>query len=78
MRHHGEGSVFRRGRVWYVQYSHNGRVIQRSSKSTDKTTAVRFLRRVLGEQQQGRHAPDAGKVTLGDLRRLVEDDHLPA
>jgi hypothetical protein len=41
MRHHGEGSVFRRGRVWYVQYSHNGRVIQRSSKSTDKTMAVR-------------------------------------
>ena len=76
MRHHGEGSVFRRGRVWYVQYSHNGRVIQRSSKSIDKTTAVRFLRRVLSEQQAGRHAPDAGKVTLAELRRLVEEDHL--
>jgi hypothetical protein len=37
---------------------------------------VHFLRRILSEQQQGRHAPDAGKVTLADLRRLVEDDHL--
>ena len=51
-------------------------VIQRSSKSTDKTTAVRFLRRILSEQQQGRHAPGASKVTFADLRRLVEDDHL--
>src|SRR5215210_4017654 len=76
MRHHGEGSIFQRGRYWYVQYSHRGRVFQESSRSTEKTVATKLLRRRLSEVAAGRHAPNAEKVTLADLRALIEADHL--
>jgi hypothetical protein len=75
MRHHGEGSIFHRGRYWYIQYSHRGRVFQESSRSTEKKVATRLLRRRLSELVSGRHAPDAEKVTLADLRALIEADH---
>ena len=75
MRHHGEGSIFQRGRYWYIQYSDRGRVFQESSRSTEKTVATKLLRRRLSELVTGKHAPDAGKVTLADLRALIEADH---
>ncbi len=75
MRHHGEGSVFLRGRRWYIQYSHRGQVFQESSRSTEKAVATKLLRRRLSEVAGGRHAPNAEKVTLADLRALIEADH---
>ena len=75
IRHHGEGSIFQRGRYWHIQYSDRGRVFQESSSSTEKTVATKLLRRRLSELVTGKHAPDAGKVTLADLRALIEADH---
>jgi hypothetical protein len=57
-----------------VQYGQRGRDYRESSKSADRKVAVRLLRRRLAEIHAGKHAPAAEKVTLADLRRLVEAD----
>jgi hypothetical protein len=74
-RERGEGRVFLRGRTFWVQYGHRGQDYRESSKSDDRKVAVRLLRRRLSEIHSGHHAPAAEKVTLADLRRLVEADH---
>lgn len=74
-RSYGEGSIILRGRIWHVQYSHHGQVFKESSRSTDRKVATKLLRRRLSEVAAGKHAPAAEKVTLADLRTLIEDDH---
>jgi hypothetical protein len=71
-RERGEGRVYLRGRVYWVQYGQRGRDYRESSKSADRKVAVRLLRRRLAEIHAGKHAPAAEKVTLADLRRLVK------
>jgi integrase len=72
-RRRGEGCVFRRGSIWWVNYSVNGNRVQESSKSTREADAVRLLRRRLGELGTGTFVgPDAEKVTFEDMTaRLV-------
>jgi site-specific recombinase XerD len=74
-RAYGEGSVLQRGEWWHIQYSYRGKVYKESARSRDKKVATKLLRRRLSEVAAGRHAPDAEKVTLADLRRLIEADH---
>ena len=74
-RDRGEGSVFRRGRIWWVKYHVRGRPHRESSGSPDRKEAVRLLRRRLGEVVAGRHAPEAERVRFEDLATLVEDDY---
>jgi hypothetical protein len=74
-REYGEGSLVLRGGRWHITYSHRGRLYRESSKSTDRKVALRLLKRRLAEIHSGRHAPAAEKVTLGDLRRLVETEY---
>jgi hypothetical protein len=74
-REYGEGSLILRGGRWHIAYSHRGRLYRESSKSTDRKVALRLLKRRLAEIHSGRHAPAAEKVTLGDLRRLVETEY---
>jgi site-specific recombinase XerD len=75
-RERGEGRVYVRGRIWWVQYSHRGQVYRVSAKSEDRKVAVRLLRKKLSELYTGRApAPSADKVTLVNLRKLIEDDH---
>ena len=74
-RDRGEGSVFQRGRIWWIKYHVRGRPHRESSASADRREAVRLLRRRLGEVSAGRHAPEADRVSFDDLVLLVEDDY---
>lgn len=74
-RDRGEGSVFRRGRIWWIKYHVRGRPHRESSASADRKEAVRLLRRRLGEVSAGRHAPEAERVRFEDLATLVQDDY---
>jgi hypothetical protein len=75
-RERGEGRVYLRGRVYWIQYGHRGRDYRESSKSTDRKVALKLLRKRLAEIHSGKHAPAAERVNLADLRQLVEADHL--
>jgi hypothetical protein len=65
---HGDGRIFRRGRVWWIAYSRNGREYRESSGSADQDVAQRLL----GERHS---APDSDLLTIRDL---VKRPHLLA
>jgi integrase len=72
----GLGGLQLRGRVWWIRYSHRGRVFRESSRSTDRRDAVRLLRKRLGEIGRGKLiGPYAERVTFEDLKRLVIGDY---
>jgi hypothetical protein len=62
-------------RHWWVQYGHRGQDHRESAKSAERKVALRLLKKRLAEIHSGRYAPAAERVTLADLRRLVEADH---
>ena len=76
MRKHvrGQGTVFQRGRLWYVCYSINGRTFRESANTEVREEADAYLRLKLGKAASGETvAPDRAKIK--DLLRLVENDY---
>lgn len=71
----GNGRVYRRGDVWWIDYSHRGKRYRESSESTKKKDADALLRKRLGEMGSGKFAPDAERVTFSDLAELIETDY---
>ncbi len=72
---YGNGAVYKRGDVWWIQYSHRGERVRESSGARTRTAAVQLLRQRLADSGQGR-APIAGqRVTFEDLVALLERDY---
>jgi hypothetical protein len=61
----GDGRIFRRGRIWWVAYSRNGREHRESSRSTDEDVAARLLRKRLS-------MPTADSLTIRELAKRPE------
>lgn len=80
-REYGTGSKFpgKRDGIWVIRfYGDDGRRHTESTGERGKageTAARRLLRKRLGEVDSGKHAPDAKKLRLSDLRQLVLDDY---
>ena len=72
----GEGSVYLRGKVWWVKVYVNGVARPESSGSTKRADAVRLLNKRKAEVATGRYAPDADEVTFDDLARIIEEDYV--
>jgi integrase len=72
----GDGSVYRQGRFWWIQYQHpDGRRIKESSKSERKPVAVRMLRDRLS--RGALNLPVIARVeqlTFHDAAQAVIDD----
>jgi integrase len=67
------GYAFRRGRVWWIQYSVGGRRYRESAKTTRKENAEALLRKRQQEVWEGRFFAGSQRqkpLTLGDLRDL--------
>ena len=73
-RSRGNGTVYRRGNVWWLQYFVGGRHLNESSGSTEEGEARRQLKVNVGETAAGR-AILPGRATVGDLCALVIDDY---
>jgi len=72
----GFGRVYQRGRVWWLQYSYRGRVHRESSGCSNRTDAMKLLRRRLEEMGRGRLiGPDAERITFDDLAQILLDDY---
>ena len=70
-RKRGEGSVFCRGRIWWIKYPVNGEFVSESSKSAKESDARKLLQKRMGEIVDGRYSgPEAEKITV---RELAED-----
>jgi hypothetical protein len=47
------GSIYRRGRLWWVKYYRNGKSFRESSRSSKRSDAKRLLRKREGEVSTG-------------------------
>jgi integrase len=64
----GSGTVYQRGRIWWVQVYIDGKPIIQSSKSDKKADAVKLRNRLLAKKERGEisgGAPD--RVLIGEL-----------
>src|SRR5215813_7933108 len=65
-----------RGRIWWIQYSHRGKVYRESSKSTRRKDADALFKRRMAEIGRGRLiGPSAEKTTFDDLRQMLLDHY---
>lgn len=65
------GSVYRRGRVWWVKYYVNGRPVRESARTVRETEACRLLRQREGNAAQG--VPVSATVGRVRFEELAED-----
>jgi integrase len=70
----GEGRVFQRGNVWWVQYYNRGAQVRESSGETDEKKALKFLRKRLGECAAG-VSRDSRSLRYEDLRAAYYRDY---
>jgi integrase len=72
----GLGSLFQRGRIWWICYYSNGRRLRESSNSEKETVAVKLLKRRLADAASGKPiGPEVERTTLRDLCGMLENDY---
>jgi integrase len=72
----GEGRIWRRGRIWWIQYWSHGRQVRESSHSDLKDAAKRLLRQRLGEVAAGIFSPPrAARIAYEQLRDALIADY---
>jgi integrase len=69
------GSVYQRGRIWWIGYWRNGEPFYESSKSERKEDALRLLKQRQGEIVTGKFAGIAANVRLRDLLESVIQEY---
>lgn len=73
---HGAGSVYRRGKTYWISYYLKGKRIRESTETNDKTEARRILQTRIGQIADGKFVgPVADRVTFQDLVALIEHDY---
>ena len=69
------GSVFKRGKVYYIIFTHRGRRHKESSGSTQRKVAIALLRKRIAEVVEGRLMPSAERTSFEDLVKLITADY---
>ena len=73
---HGGGSVYKRGKTFWLSYYKDGQRIRESAETTDKAEARRKLAQRLGQLADGKFiGPKADRVTFAELAALVVTDY---
>src|SRR5260370_16354651 len=65
---YGTGTLFKRGRIWYLSYYVNGRQVQRSSRSNNIQDAKRLRDEILGKKARGEMGDSASQKIRGCTR----------
>ena len=70
------GSLYKRGKTWWIQYYHQGQLFRESSHSFQKSVASAILKKREGELIDGR-LPNlrADRTTFEDLAQLLIQDY---
>jgi len=71
----GSGSIYKRGKTWWLKYYVNGKPVYESAKTKDRAEGRRVLAKRLGELAEGRYVGhSAERVTFDELADdLVRD-----
>jgi len=68
----GQGSLFQRGKVWWLRFWFRGKPQAISLRTTDAAAARKLQRRHYDARIKGEVLPDAARATVGDLLDLLE------
>lgn len=71
----GEGSISKRGKIWWIKFYSRGRAVRESARTESEPEARRLLRRRLGEVAAGVH-PQLRRATYEDLRKAYVADYV--
>jgi integrase len=73
----GQGSVYqpKNSRNWWIKFSTNGRVTQKSAETESRREALDFLKAEILKHANGDAAVDSGKVTVDDLYSVLLRDY---
>ena len=75
-RKHGSGTVYKRGKTWWLSYYANGKHICESSHQKDKGEAGRQLRERIGKIAEGTYVgPRADRVTFEEMAEDMLNDY---
>jgi integrase len=70
----GTGSLTKRGDVWWIRFTADGKRIAETSCSKKRADAVTLLNQRLAEVQEDRYqGPQAGRLTFEDLAAMITD-----
>lgn len=72
---HGSGSIYKRGKTWWLSYYVNGKQVWESAQTKDRAEARRILQAKLGQRAEDRLIVGADRVTFEDLIRGVENEY---
>jgi len=73
---YGTGTIYQRGRIWWIAYWQNGEQQKESSGSTDRGDAKVLLAKRLGEVAASRAlGRNARALTVPDLLEMLADDY---
>lgn len=72
---HGSGTIYRRGRIWWISYFMHGKQQWESAKTTDRAEARRLLQEKIGQRASGRLIAGESKVMFYDLIEGVENEY---
>src|SRR5215471_18230947 len=73
----GFGTIYRRGRIWWIKWSKDGQRRRESSKSERDEVAIKLLRRRLDEAARDRRRDPVAesRVTMTQLFDALEADY---
>ncbi len=72
---HGSGTLYLRGRTWWMSYHVTGQQVWESAKTKDKAEARRRLQAKIGQRAEGQLMVGSEKVTFEALLDLVEREY---
>lgn len=71
----GAGSLFKRGDIWWIDYSHRGERVRESSGSTRKKDAKKLLQKRMKEMGDGGPKHHEEEVMFKDLAEMIVTDY---
>ncbi len=72
---HGSGSVYQRGKTWWITYYVDGKQVWESARTKDKTEARKRLQEKIGQRSEGRLVVGSDKVTFENLIDMVMNEY---
>jgi len=72
----GTGRIYKRGNIWWIDFSLRGQRHRESSEIRKKKDATALLRRRMKEMGSGKFiGADEETLTLADIKQMIEDDY---
>ena len=72
---HGSGSVYKRGKMWWITYYVDGKQVWESAKTKDRAEGRQLLQQRIGQRAEHRLVVGVDKVTFGTLIAGVENEY---